>query len=223
MNEPEIDDDQPEPQGCLAWILNLFGIKIQPEDVEPAQELPYRLTQKFLTPAELSFYKVVKQVVPADFVIMAKPRLLDVLYVPKRTKGKWAFENKIRSKHFDFVICEVQTMTPRLVIELDDKSHQRSDRQERDTFVDDATAAAGLQMMHVTARASYVPNELRTQIQERLKFSAEPMAAKSDPSGVPICPKCGEAMVERVAGRGANKGGKFWGCPNYPDCRETVQ
>ncbi|RLT11969.1 MAG: hypothetical protein DWI22_00215 [Planctomycetota bacterium] len=49
------------------------------------------------------------------------------------------------------------------------------------------------------------------------------MAAKTDPSGTPICPKCGETMVERVAGRGANRGGKFWGCPNYPDCRETAQ
>jgi very-short-patch-repair endonuclease len=171
----------------------------------------------------LSFYKVVKQVVPAEFVIMAKPRILDVLYVPKRTKGKWAFENKIKSKHFDFVICDVQTMTPRLVIELDDKSHQRSDRQERDTFVDEATAAAGLPMMHVAVRASYVPNDLRTQILERLKSAEEPAAAKVDPNGPPICPKCGEAMVERVASRGANKGGKFWGCPNYPDCRGTAQ
>ena len=173
MSEPEIDDDQPEPQGCMAWVLNLFGIKIRPEDVEPTQELPYRLTQKFLSPAELSFYKVVKQVVPAEFVIMAKPRILDVLYVPKRTKGKWAFENKIRSKHFDFVICDAQTMTPRLVIELDDKSHQRTDRQERDTFVNNATAAAGLHMMHVAVRASYVPSELRTLILERLTVSAE--------------------------------------------------
>ena len=37
MSEPEIDDDQPEPQGCMDWVLNLFGIKIRPEDVEPTQ------------------------------------------------------------------------------------------------------------------------------------------------------------------------------------------
>jgi restriction system protein len=37
----------------------------------------------------------------------------------------------------------------------------------------------------------------------------------------PVCPKCGSQMKLREARRGANAGGKFWGCPNYPDCRGT--
>ncbi len=35
------------------------------------------------------------------------------------------------------------------------------------------------------------------------------------------CPKCGASMLERVAGKGANKGGKFWGCSQFPQCRGT--
>ena len=30
-------------------------------------------------------------------------------------------------------------------------------------------------------------------------------------------------MVLRTAARGANQGGKFWGCPNYPRCRGIVK
>ena len=30
-------------------------------------------------------------------------------------------------------------------------------------------------------------------------------------------------MVLRTASRGANQGGKFWGCPNYPCCRGIVK
>src|SRR5205823_13144179 len=37
----------------------------------------------------------------------------------------------------------------------------------------------------------------------------------------PACPRCGSEMVIKEARRGANAGGKFWGCPNYPDCRGT--
>ncbi len=36
------------------------------------------------------------------------------------------------------------------------------------------------------------------------------------------CPKCGAEMVLRTAKRGANAGNQFWGCSNYPPCRETL-
>lgn len=35
----------------------------------------------------------------------------------------------------------------------------------------------------------------------------------------PICPRCGGAMVKRVARQGANAGKGFWGCITYPKCR----
>ncbi len=39
----------------------------------------------------------------------------------------------------------------------------------------------------------------------------------------PFCPKCDVPMVERVARKGQNAGKSFFGCPNYPKCREVVQ
>ena len=33
------------------------------------------------------------------------------------------------------------------------------------------------------------------------------------------CPKCGGAMVRRVAKRGENAGSEFWGCSMFPKCR----
>lgn len=37
---------------------------------------------------------------------------------------------------------------------------------------------------------------------------------------VPVCGKCGIEMVLRTARKGANAGNQFWGCANYPKCRE---
>jgi len=36
---------------------------------------------------------------------------------------------------------------------------------------------------------------------------------------IPKCPKCGNEMVLKPA----NKGGKFWGCRNYPNCHGFVK
>ena len=38
---------------------------------------------------------------------------------------------------------------------------------------------------------------------------------------VPTCPKCQGSMQLRTARFGANAGGKFWGCNNYPHCKGT--
>ncbi|HSD38660.1 MAG TPA: restriction endonuclease [Rhodocyclaceae bacterium] len=35
----------------------------------------------------------------------------------------------------------------------------------------------------------------------------------------PACPRCGGAMVKRIAKQGSNAGGSFWGCSGYPACR----
>ncbi|NLZ69974.1 MAG: hypothetical protein GX907_01375 [Clostridiaceae bacterium] len=37
-----------------------------------------------------------------------------------------------------------------------------------------------------------------------------------------ICAQCGANMVLRTATRGERKGKKFWGCSNYPKCRNLI-
>lgn len=39
----------------------------------------------------------------------------------------------------------------------------------------------------------------------------------------PSCPSCGIKMTERTAKKGKNSGDKFWGCINFPKCRNTLQ
>ena len=37
----------------------------------------------------------------------------------------------------------------------------------------------------------------------------------------PTCPKCGKAMVRRIAKHGTHAGQYFWGCAGYSECRGT--
>ncbi|MBL8811602.1 MAG: DUF2726 domain-containing protein [Planctomycetaceae bacterium] len=223
QTESTVDVTAPEPRGCLATFVKWLGVLLRPSEEDSGNdELPYRLTRNFLSPAELSFYKVVIRVLPSDITVSIKPRLADVLFVPRDAPSRWTLENKIRSKHVDFLLCSVETMKPLLAIELDDKSHDRSDRSERDEFVNRAFAAAGIGVLHVRVKSGYVPEEIRAQIQAALEKSTSSMTVAASTDAVPICPNCRTPMIQRTAAKGPQKGNIFWGCKNYPHCRITL-
>lgn len=56
----------------------------------------------------------------------------------------------------------------------------------------------------------------------RRPSKAVPVAQPAKRSQEPACPKCGSAMVRRVAKQGANEGRAFFGCSTYPKCRGTL-
>lgn len=50
-------------------------------------------------------------------------------------------------------------------IELDDKSHEATSRQQRDSFIDAALGAAGIPVHYFSAKRSYSVHEVRTMLQ----------------------------------------------------------
>ena len=187
--------------------------------------MPYRLRDKFLSPAELAFHIVLTQAVGDRYSINNKVRLWDVIYVP-RSEDRRKFENKISSKHLDFLLCDPTTMQPVLAIELDDASHARPDRQQRDQFVDNALAAAGLPILHVPAARTYSIAEVQSQIEHLIPIQSPTAPTKPPPipasGSTPKCPKCTTPMVQREAAKGKHAGKRFWACNNYPKCREII-
>jgi hypothetical protein len=157
-----------KPRGCLAAIFGLFGGD-GAGSTGAAARVPYRREKWLFSKAERSFFGVLEQAVaitPAGsqrLRIFAKVRLCDLLSLGKceSWQSHW---NRIQSKHVDFVLCTYDEIQPVLVIELDDSSHEREDRKQRDTFVDAALAAAGLPLLRVTARASYNVAEVRAAV-----------------------------------------------------------
>lgn len=211
--------------GCFGRILTLLGIKPKEKSIE---KLPYRVRDDFLSQAEHSFYQVLRSMMGEHFTICPKVNLRDIFYVAKVNDNYGAY-NRINRKHVDFLICEPKTMSPKFAIELDDSSHKRSDRSERDQFVNKVFAQAGLPIVRVQVRASYSQSELGEVFREALSQSSQMPAVEGPPANahvevgdVPNCPKCGIPMVVREARRGSRKGERFYGCVNYPSCREIV-
>jgi very-short-patch-repair endonuclease len=75
-----------------------------------------------------------------------------------------AYYNKIDRKHVDFLLCDSASLKPVMGIELDDASHQRQDRIERDELVDKVFEQAGLPLRRAPARTAYTQQELEDLI-----------------------------------------------------------
>jgi hypothetical protein len=213
-------------EDIIERILDWLSTKDQPATGAPAY--PFRLRDDFLSPAELSFYQVLRSVTGAQVNACAKVSLGDLFFAetgdPRKNRSA---ANGIDRKHVDFLLCEAATMRPMLGIELDDRSHDRPERRARDELVDGVFAAAGLPLLRVPARQAYAPAELVALIQP---FFGAPTPDVATPHNVeapsadaePTCPKCGAKMALRTAKSGANAGGQFWGCTNFPRCRTSV-
>lgn len=233
--------------GCLPKFLRFLAPRpsaVQPSTSDaaaPSAPLPYRLRDAFLTSAEASFYRVLKSIVNtgagSNLIICPKVDLDDIFYVsgPDQNYTYW---NKINRKHVDFLLIDPVTLHPLLAIELDDASHQRPDRVERDRFVDQVFATAGLPLLHVPVKPAYSPAEITNLIRTALQPSSaapleldlrveppaatQPVAPAYTSDNPPLCPKCGVRMVLRTARRGDKAGQPFYGCPNFPNCRIKI-
>ena len=187
-------------------------------------EYPYHLIDEFASPAELNFFLNLKAVVGDSAQIFSKVKLSDLFYAKAGDYGKnRSYTNRIDRKHVDFLLCDPKTLKPILGIELDDKSHQRADRQARDDFVNHVFEAAKLPLMHISVQRGYSQSELKTKLSS---YISDRQTKNEQPEQVqdtsPRCPKCGSEMVLRTAKRGDNQGGKFWGCSKYPECRGII-
>lgn len=58
-------------------------------------------------------------------------------------------------------------------------------------------------------------------VRERMPVAVSVAAPDVIEPSVPVCPRCGVTMVLRTAKRGAHQGNQFYGCTNYPSCRQT--
>jgi len=182
---------------------------------------PYESAGILLSPAERSFFGVLEQALGNTYRIFCKVRLADVLSVKKGAANWQTAFNRIQSKHLDFVICNPADFSILLAIELDDQSHEKPSRQERDDFVDKALETAGVRLVRFTAKRSYSIQEIQNALtnDNATKTVESPVPTSNEP----FCPNCGGKMTKRVAKSGANAGKEFWGCSIYPKCKGIVE
>lgn len=113
----------------------------------PPDSYPYVAALGLFTPAERAFLRQLEAALQGQpYRVFGKVRLGDLLEVEKGlAKGaRRGALNRISSKHVDFVVCSASDVRVACAIELDDKTHRRTDRKLRDAFLERALEAAGV-------------------------------------------------------------------------------
>lgn len=130
---------------AAAIVLVLLLVHV----LRPKPLVPYE-RRELLTDREWRFYEILSPVAKRHgWMILIKLRLADILQVKGGTDDYMAYFNKIKAKHTDFVLADPETLEVLCGVELDDPSHDRPERIERDEFVDEAYRAAGIDLLHV--------------------------------------------------------------------------
>jgi hypothetical protein len=215
----------------IAYIQQLRSEDEETGDEPEPFSYPYRLCDNFLSPAELDFYHVLQPAVSAWAIVCPKVRLGDLFY-PQTGDRRERFiaRNKVERKHVDFLLCDPQTMRPLLGVELNDSSHRKSKRRRRDEFLARVFAATELPLAWIKVQPRYPAGQLNDHLRKKAGLlpqgdatPATPAATPAPPSPAPpSCPACGAEMILRTARRGDNAGKQFYGCSNFPACREVL-
>ncbi|PZO60838.1 MAG: hypothetical protein DCF15_01160 [Phormidesmis priestleyi] len=99
-------------------------------------------------------------------LVFGKVRVADVLQpAAGLSKSRWqtAF-NRISAKHFDYVVCDKDTLSICAVIELQDKSHHQPNRLKRDQFLKAACKSANLQLLEFWVKPRYIVEDIRSAL-----------------------------------------------------------
>jgi len=172
-------------------IFAVLKLKLSPKK----EELAFQPREVLFTPAERSFLGVMEQALDSSYRVFGKVRLGDIVKPAKGLSNsrRTTAQNKINQKHVDFVICKSSDLGVLVVVELDDKSHNRDDRAGRDQFVDRALADSKIPVIHFSAQKGYALPEVRARLAE--SFAIGVTAATPSAQGVPAPEKPASAQV----------------------------
>lgn len=148
-----------------AYPPNAQQFQPQQAPPEPKQELPYR-KKRILTEHERNFYSHLKAVSEElGLICMCQVCLSEIVFVPRGTENYMSWFGYLRGRHVDFVLCN-QDFSTAVVIELDDSSHDREKRKERDEKVNKILESAGIKIIHFRY---WTPEQIKKEVTEIVK------------------------------------------------------
>lgn len=152
-------------------VIIKFSLKDFSRNTQENKKTIYKYKRKdfLITRAEHEFFDILVGILGSQYHIFPQvhlPTILDHKIVGQNWKG--AFRH-IDEKSVDFVICDKAYLKPLLAIELDDKSHEKEDRIQRDLSVEQILKEAGMPLLRIQNNGSFDKEEVRNLLLENLK------------------------------------------------------
>jgi hypothetical protein len=141
----------------------------------PDGNYPFERQRTLMTEIEHGFFRVLQRELGNDTYVFPKVRLGDLLAVSRKTERRQFYQNLIRSKVVDFVLCDLQNVMPVLVIQLGDVGGDKDEAHSE--LVDEFIKSAGLPLLRLPLSQSVGPSELKMMVRRAIKYRGVENAA----------------------------------------------
>ena len=164
----------------LLFVVVLIAVAVVASRMsESYVPYPYKMKDvTFCSAQEAQFLTLLDKAVSDDFRIFTKVRLSDLVSVKSglsRAAQKDA-QTKASQRILDYVLCDIETMEIKAVIELEPASPQLT-QQKRNLFLKNALGAAGLPFLRFKAQPGYRVAELKQYIHAKIQQAEHIKAA----------------------------------------------
>ena len=153
--------------GMVVVLGVILAVMRGGENVEEEKaKYNYKRKNFFLTRAEHECFDALVSAVGNEYLIFAQvhlPTLIDNKVVGQNWRA--AFRH-INGKSVDFVLCDKAYISPKLAIELDDKTHEQLERQERDIEVERILKEAGVPLLRLENHGKFNSDQLALKVKE---------------------------------------------------------
>jgi len=156
--------------GASIIIIILMCILIVPARAKAVKN--YEARHSIFSPAEKYFYNVLLSIYKDRYIVLAKIRIADVVEVKKTLNQKefWKVFSQVSQKNIDYLITD-KNLNTLCVIELDDKSHYlRSDRIQRDKFINALMKETGIALYRIRVQRRYNRHEIKQTLSDCLSI-----------------------------------------------------
>lgn len=158
-------------------FLKVSNNKSQPKNAFFVKE-KYKAKQ-FMTPNERKFFFSLHEAFGEKYHIMSQVRMADLIQPDAQgIENRYLF-NRIRSKHFDYVLLTKERHRERkkqlnivCIIELDDASHRQPGRIKSDELKNKACKQAGLCLIRYQSEhygSYYEPDKIKSYIESSIR------------------------------------------------------
>jgi len=151
--------------------IKIIEIKNKEKEKEKETPFPYKKNKYLFSLTERSFYNVLEKITSKEnYLLFSKVRMEDLLWIPRNisSKERFGWRNRIKSRHVDFLICDKENISPLLVIELDDSSHNTIKAKRKDAFVNKVFKDAEIPLLRVKVKKYYSEEDILKEINQKL-------------------------------------------------------
>jgi len=150
---------------AVAFVVILFA---KSKKQSTPSKFSYTKKDFFMSRAEHECYDALIEAVGHDFYIFAQVHLPTIINHTVKGQNWQGALSHINRKSVDFVLCDKSYISPKLAIELDDKSHQETDRASRDQEVERILSEADIPLLRLENHGHFDSMVIQKQIQEKL-------------------------------------------------------